>query len=86
VEAIARALAGLSFAEREALLATVRTEGQATNEEIAARLGIAPASVAVYRQRARERLRRALETPGAEKDHEEEGGRTWRRTNPVPIR
>jgi RNA polymerase sigma-70 factor (ECF subfamily) len=64
------ALLGLPFAQREALLMRIRSEGQASDDEIAARLGIAPGSVAVYRQRARERLRDALaqrrsETRGA---------------------
>jgi RNA polymerase sigma factor (sigma-70 family) len=72
LEAIEAALRELPFSEREALLTALRTEGEATVEETAARLGIAPASVAVYRQRARERLRRALERQGFE------GGMSWR--------
>lgn len=58
--AVEEALAELPFAQREALLAGIRSEGRATTEEVAARLGIAPGSVAVYRQRAREHLREAL--------------------------
>lgn len=75
--AVERALADLPFAERESLLAAIRTEGQATTEQVAERLGIAPGSVAVYRQRARERIRRALETREPPTDVEE-GARTWR--------
>lgn len=55
------ALLGLPFAQREALLMRIRSDGQASDDEIAARLGIATGSVAVYRQRARERLRQALQ-------------------------
>jgi RNA polymerase sigma factor (sigma-70 family) len=62
--AVDKALSTLSFAEREALLMVVRTEGRATKEQVAARLGISPSSVAVYRQRARQHLREALRQKG----------------------
>jgi RNA polymerase sigma-70 factor (ECF subfamily) len=85
VAAVEAALAALSFAERESLLVVLRTEGRATTEETAARLGIAPGSVAVYRQRARERLREALSRRGLEDTDvrgrgapEQDGGETWR--------
>jgi RNA polymerase sigma-70 factor (ECF subfamily) len=70
------ALAELSFREREALLTAIRTEGHATTEQTAARLGIAPGSVAVYRQRARERLREALRR--SESPRVEGGEGQWR--------
>jgi RNA polymerase sigma factor (sigma-70 family) len=73
LRAVETALQEVPFAEREALLAPLRTEGAATTDEIARRLGIAPGSVAVYRQRARERLRAAL----AKHDDESRGGGPW---------
>jgi RNA polymerase sigma-70 factor (ECF subfamily) len=72
--ALDAAIHELPFREREALLMDLRTEGVATKEEVAARLGIAPASVAVYRQRARDHLREILTRTGVY-----EGGTTWRR-------
>jgi RNA polymerase sigma factor (sigma-70 family) len=74
--AVDRALDELSFAEREALLMVVRSEGCATKEQVAARLGISPASVAVYRQRARQHLRDAL----SRKSEGEARGAPWSRT------
>jgi DNA-directed RNA polymerase specialized sigma24 family protein len=71
VAAVEKALRALPWKEREALLTYVRSEGLATVEETAARLGIAKASVAVYRQRARERIREALRTGSS-------GGFSWR--------
>ncbi len=72
------ALLEVPFAEREALLAPLRTEGEATTAELAARLGIAPGSVAVYRQRARDKVRAALsrqdqDAPAASRA----GGASW---------
>lgn len=61
--ALDQALLALPFAEREALLARVRTEGLASDEEVARRLGLAPGSLAVYRQRARAKLRALLAEP-----------------------
>lgn len=75
VGALEAALEELPFREREALLMELRTEGVATKEETAARLGIAPASLAVYRQRAREHLREIL----SRTDVHDEGGASWRR-------
>ena len=72
------ALLEVPFAEREALLAPLRTEGEVTTAELAARLGIAPGSVAVYRQRARDKVRAALsrQDPDApEASHA--GGVSW---------
>lgn len=63
--ALDEALLTLPFAEREALLARLRTEGVASDEEVARRLGLAPGSLAVYRQRARARLRALLARPAA---------------------
>ncbi|MBI3726037.1 sigma-70 family RNA polymerase sigma factor [bacterium] len=84
VAAIEDALAGLPFAERETLLMEQRTEGAATTEQIAERLGIAPGSVAVYRQRARERLREALRRKGFASavidGRAGDGGGAWRKT------
>lgn len=73
---VEEALRAVPFAEREALLAPIRTEGVATTEEIARRLGIAPGSVAVYRQRARQRLREALARRD-ESDVNLGGGASW---------
>ena len=67
------ALRELPFAEREALLMVIRTDGRATKEEVAARLGISPASVAVYRQRARQHLREAIRS----KQDREEARDVW---------
>ncbi len=80
LRAVGEALRAVPYAEREALLAPLRTEGVATTEEIARRLGIAPGSVAVYRQRARERLRVALARPSAPDDPH--GGSSWLVTRP----
>ncbi len=74
--AVDQALSELPFAEREALLMVLRTEGAVTKEEVAARLGISPASVAVYRQRARQHLREALRR----RDHGDTRGSLWERT------
>lgn len=73
------ALLEVPFAEREALLAPLRTEGEATTAELAARLGIAPGSVAVYRQRARDKVRAALsrQDPDAPAASREGGGSWW---------
>lgn len=80
LRAVEEALRGVPYAEREALLAPLRTEGVATTEEIARRLGIAPGSVAVYRQRARERIRVAL---ARRSDHDDSpGGGSWLVTRP----
>jgi RNA polymerase sigma-70 factor (ECF subfamily) len=73
--AIDEALRALPFREREALLATIRAGGEATDEDVAARIGIAPGSVAVYRQRAREKVREALARAGWDEE-----AKTWRRT------
>jgi RNA polymerase sigma factor (sigma-70 family) len=84
---VEEALRAVPYAEREALLAPIRTEGLATTEEIARRLGIAPGSVAVYRQRARQRLREALGRRD-ERDVNVGGGASWwtRRPERGPIR
>lgn len=64
--AIEEALSGLPVKEREALLVWIRTEGQASDAEVAERLGIAKGSVAVYRQRARQKLCEALRRRGTD--------------------
>jgi RNA polymerase sigma-70 factor (ECF subfamily) len=80
--AIEEAILALPPKEREALLVALRSEGQATKEETAARLGIAPESVAVYRQRARERLREALRAVESS-----QGGAKWSSLKtPLPTR
>lgn len=73
------ALLEVPFAEREALLAPLRTEGEATTAALAARLGIAPGSVAVYRQRARDKVRAALsrQDPDAPEASRAGGGSWW---------
>ena len=79
--ALDEAIRSLPFREREALLVELRTEGAASTEETAARLGIAPGSVAVYRQRARERLREALRQARSKEDA------SWQsRRKPLPTR